>query len=187
MLPDELVQNGDSVQILRDNLIALRVQTIAPDKTIVPDDELVGKAILEHIVIIVYIVIGENQRLFALREVQRVADHDRLTVCVRALAPHIAYVHQNIAPVIDALQNFVILVHCYHPVIDSVRLGIAVKGQLGIGHNGVEKEVLHDTVPRRVGHAVHSAPINGGGGNDVGFRLRLRGSFRLRGFGRRFL
>ena len=42
--------------------------------------------------------------------------------------------------------------------------------------------MLHHAVPRYIGHAVHGAPVNGGGGDDVwlllGF-LRLLG--RLRG------
>ena len=167
MLPDKLVQNGHGVQILRDDLVALRVQPIAPDETVLSQEQLVGKAILEHIVIVIHIVIGEDQGLFALRDVEGVPDHYRLAVGVGAFAPYVIDVHQHIAPVIYALENFVIFVHCDHPVIDAVGLTVAVKGQLRVGHDGVEKQMLHHAVPRYIGHAVHSAPVNGGGGDDV--------------------
>ena len=66
--------------------------------------------------------------------------------------------------------------------VHPVGLTVAVKGQLRVGHDGVEKQMLHHAVPRYIGHAVHGAPVNGGGGDDVwlllGF-LRLLG--RLRG------
>ena len=111
-----------------------------------------------------------------------VPHHHRLTIGVGAFAPYVIDVHQHIAPVIYALENFVIFVHCDHPVIDAVGLTVAVKGQLRVGHDGVEEQMLHHAVPRYIGHAVHGAPVNGGGGDDVwlllGF-LRLLG--RLRG------
>ena len=182
MLPDELVQNGDGVQILGDDLVALGVQAVAPDQAVVTDDEFVGEAVLDHIIVVVHIVVGDDEGLFALGDVEGVPHHHRLAAGVGAFAPYVIDVHQHIAPVIYALENFVIFVHCDHPVIDAVGLTVAVKGQLRVGHDGVEEQMLHHAVPRYIGHAVHGAPVNGGGGDDVwlllGF-LRLLG--RLRG------
>ena len=183
MFPNELVQNGDGVQILRDHLVALRIQAVAPDQAVVPDDELIGKPILDHVIVIVHIVVGDNEGLFALRDVKGVPHHHRLAIGVGAFAPDVVDIHQHIVVVVDALEDLVVLIHRHHPVVNAVGLRVAVKSQLRIGHDGMEEQMLHNAVPRHIGHAVHRSPVNGGRGD--GIRLRL-GFLRLCGGVRRF-
>ena len=185
VLADELIQDGQGVQVLGDHLVALGVLAPAPEEAVVSKDELVGEAVLEHIVIVVDIVVGEDEGLLALRDVEGVADHLGLAVLAGGLAPDVVDVHQDVAVVVDALEDLVVLVHRDHPVVDAVGLAVAVKGQLGIGHHRVEEEMLHDVVPGDVGDAVLAAALGHhlGIGDDVGLGFRGGVGVFLRGGG----
>ena len=159
MLFHKLVQDGDGVQVPGGHLIALGVLAPGGDLAVLADDQLVGKAVLEHIVVVIGVVVGEDQGLFALRQVEGVPNHLRLTVLAGGLAPHIADVHQHVALVIDTLEDFVVLIHRHHVIVNAVGLGVSVKGQLRIGHHWVEEQVLHDAVIGRVGDTVPNAAL----------------------------
>ena len=45
VFPNKLIKNRDGVQVLGDHLIALRVLPPAPDQPVIPQDELVCKAV----------------------------------------------------------------------------------------------------------------------------------------------
>ena len=155
----KLVQDGDGVQVPGGHLIALGVLAPGGDLAILPDHQLVGEAIGKHIFIVVGVVVGEDQGLFALRQVEGVPNHLRLTVLAGGLAPHIADVHQHVALVIDTLEDFVVLIHRHHVIVNAVGLGVSVKGQLRIGHHWMEEQVLHDAVIGRVGDTVPNAAL----------------------------
>ena len=174
VLLHELVQDGDGVQVPADHLVALGVLAPGGDLAGLADDQLVGKAVLEHIVVVIGVVVGEDQGLFALRQVEGVLHHLGLTVLAGGLAPHIADVHQNIALVIDALEDLVVLVHRHHVVVQAVGLGVPVEGQLRIGDDGMEEQMLHNAVIGHIGHPVPDAALRHHGGiqNVIGLRLR---------------
>ncbi|MPM37767.1 hypothetical protein SDC9_84386 [bioreactor metagenome] len=155
VFPDELVQNGDGVQILRDDLAALGVLALAPDQAVVPHNQFICEAVLQHVGIIVYVIIGEDQGLFPFGQVQGVADHGGLAVLAGGFTPHVVDVHQYIAPVVNTLQNFVVLIHGDHIVVQTVRLSVCVEGQLGISDQRMEKQVLHHAVPCGVRNTVN--------------------------------
>ena len=172
MLLHELVQNGNGVQIPAHHLVALGVLAPGGDLPVLIQNQLVGKAVFQHIRVVVGVVIGENQRLFSLGNVQGVPDHPRLAVLPGGLAPDAVDVHQHIALVIDALENLVVLVHRHHVVVNAVGLAVAVKRQLRIGHHRVEKQVLHNPVPGGVGDAVAHAALRHLCGIEEIIRLR---------------
>ena len=182
MLLHELVQDGDGIQVPADHLVALGVYAPGPDLAVLADDQLVGKAVLQHIGIVVGVVIGENHRLFALRQIEGVADHDGIARLISSLAPHVGDVHQHIAPLIDAAENFVEFIHGHHKVVQPLLLGVAVKGQLRVGDNRMEEEVLHQAVIGGVGDAVLDAALRHhlGVGYFIGLRFRRGGLRRLR-------
>ena len=66
MLLHEFVQNGDGVQVPADDFIALRVQAPGGELAVISDDELVGEAVFQHVFVVVHIVVGEDEGLFAL-------------------------------------------------------------------------------------------------------------------------
>ena len=180
MLLHELVQHGDGVQVPAGDLVPLGVQAPGPDLAVLAENELVGKAVLQHIGVIICVVIGEDYRLFPLREVERVADHLGRAVLIGGLAPHVADVHQDIALLVDVIQDLRKLAHRHHEVVQAVGLGVAVKGQLRVGDDRMEEEMLHNAVIGHVGHAVPRPALRHhlGVQNLVG--LRRRGGFRLR-------
>ena len=150
MLQDKLVQDGGGVQVLsEEGLLGVGVGALGPDLAVVPHHQLGGKAPLQHILIVVHVVKGDDQRFFPLGEPERVADHMG-TALVGDLAPDVLHGHQNIALVIDALQNLVVLVYRHHPVVQTDALGFGqralMEGVLGIGDDGVEEQVLHHLV-----------------------------------------
>ena len=184
MLLHKLVQNGDGVQVPADHLAALGVQTPGPDFSVLPQNQLVGQAVLQHVGVVVGVVVGEDQGLFALGKVEGVAHHHRIAGLIDALAPHVPDVHQDVALLIDVVQNPVELVHRHHVVVQAVRLGVAVEGQLRVGDDGVEEEVLHNAVVGGVGHPVPLAALGHDGGvqnliGRGGRHLRLRGRLGL--------
>ena len=66
MLLHKLVQNGDGVQVPAGDFIALRVQSPGPELAVLAQDELVGEAVFQHVFVVVHIVVGEDEGLFAL-------------------------------------------------------------------------------------------------------------------------
>ena len=188
MLLHKLVQDRDGVQVAADYLLSVGVQAPGPDLAVLTDDELIGKAVLQHVGVVVGVVIGEDQRLFPLRQIEGVAHHLGLAVLPGGFAPHIGNIHQDIALLIDVVQNLVELVHRHHEVVQPVGLGVAVKGQLRVGDDRVEEQVLHDAVIGCVWDAVPRAALwhDGGVQDFIGRRLRHRFWFGLRvrlGFG----
>ncbi len=179
MLLHELVQNGDGVQVPGDDLRALGVLAVGGDLSVLPENQLPGKAVFQHVGVVVGVVIGEDQGLFPLREIEGVFYHFGAAALVLDLAPHIGNVHQHKAPVIHALENGAVLIGGDHKIVDAVGLLVAVKGQLRIRHHRMEEQVLHDAVVRYVGHAVPGAALRRLGGVQNGVRFRL-GRGRLR-------
>ncbi len=180
MLLHELVQGGNGVQLPGNHLFALGVQAPGGNPAVLIQNQLVGKAVFQHIGVVVGVVIGQDQGLLPLGEVEGVADHDGGSVLARRLAPHAADVHQHVIISVAAVQNLVELVHRHHIVVQALLLGVAVKGQLRVGDEGVEEQVLHDAVPGRVGHAVPAPALGHDGGVQNFIRLRFRFRFRLR-------
>ena len=188
MLLHELVQGGNGVQLPGNHLFALGVQAPGGDPAVLVQNQLVGKAVFQHVGVVVGVVVGQDQGLLPLGEIEGVADHDGGSVLARRLAPHAADVHQYVIVGVAAVQNLVELVHRHHIVVQALLLGVAVKGQLRVGDEGVENQVLHDAVPGRVGHAVPAPALGHDGGvqNFIGLGLGFGFRFRLRfrvGFG----
>ena len=181
VLLHELVQDGDGIQIPGNHLVALRVLAPGGDLAVIPQNQLPGEAVGEHVFVVVGIIKGEHQGLFSLREIEGVFHHVGLAVLAGDLAPHTVDVHQNIALVIDALEDFFVFIRGDHIVIDAVGLVVPVKGQLRIGHHRVEKQMLHHAVVGSVGHAVPFTALRLDGGIQNGVGLR-RGKRFLGGF-----
>ncbi len=173
MLFHKLIQNGNRVQIPGGHFIPLRVQAPGPDLSVIADHQLIGKAVFQHIGIVIGIIVGKNQGLFAFRDVKCIPDHFRLTVLAGGFAPDVGDVHQHIVILIDALEDFIIFAHRHHIVINPVGLRVAVKGQFRVSDHGMKEEVLHNAVPGRVGHSIPHAALghNGRVKNLVGFLL----------------
>ena len=146
VLLHKLIQDGNGVQVPANHLVALRVQTPGGNLQILPYDELMGKAVFQHIGVVIRVVVTENQGLFPLGEVEGVADHLWALLSL-LLAPNMVDVHQDIALFIDALENFPVFLHGDHEVVQAVGLVVPVKGQLRIGNDGVEKQMLHHSCP----------------------------------------
>ena len=164
VLLHELVQDGDGIQIPGNHLIALRVLAPGGDLAVISQNQLPGEAVGEHVLVVVGIVKGEHQGLFPLREIEGVLHHVGLAVLAGDLAPHTVDVHQNIALVIDALEDFFIFIRGDHIVVDAVGLVVAVKGQLRIGYHRVEKQMLHHAVVSSVGNTVSFTALRLDGG-----------------------
>ena len=62
------------------------------------------------------------------------------------LRPHLIHVDEDVVIVIDALKHFVIFTDRDHIGVDALFLIVAVKGELGIGDQGVEEKMLHNAV-----------------------------------------
>ncbi|MPM78811.1 hypothetical protein SDC9_125826 [bioreactor metagenome] len=101
MLPAELGEGGDDIQVLGNHLFAAGIQPPAPDFPIVTQNKLVHRTALAHVIIIVYIVEGDNQGLFPLGQHQLVAHHARLAVFAGYLRPYGVNVHQHIVVFIE--------------------------------------------------------------------------------------
>ena len=184
MLLHKLVQGGDGVQLPAGDLLAVRVQPPGCDLSAFVQNQLVGEAVVQHVGVIVGVVIGEDQRLFALGKIECVADHLGLAVVAGGLAPHVADIHQHVAVGVAAVHDFPELVRRHHEVIQALLLAVAVKSQLGIGDDGVKEEMLDNAVIGLVFHAVPLPALGHDGGveNLIG-RLLRRNRF---GFGLRF-
>ena len=158
-----------------DHLVALGILAPGGDLAVLPDDELPGEAVGEHVFVVIGVIEGEDQGLFPLRQVQGVAHHFGGAVLAGDLAPYVGDIHQDVAPVVDALEDLAVLVGRYHIVVDAVCLAVAVKGQLRVGHHRVEKQVLHNAVIGRVGDAVPGTALRHDGGiiDVIGLRLGL--------------
>ena len=184
VLLHEFVQNGHRVQIPADHFLALGVLAPGPELAVLPDDQFICEAVGQHVLIVIYIIVGEDQRLFTLGEVESIFHHAGLARLIGLLAPAVRNVHQDVALFVDALQNLQVLSGGDHPVVDAVGFAVPVKGQLRVGHHGVEEQVLHHTVVGNVGHAVPDAAfgLDGGIQDGVGLRLRFSGSVSLRCF-----
>ena len=147
MLQHELVQDGGGVQVLgEEGLLGVGVGTLRPDLAVLPHHQLGGEALLQHIGVVVHVVEGDHQGLFPLWQHQGVADHVGARL-VGDLAPHVLHGHQDVALVIEVLEDLLVLVHRHHPVVQALLLalggGAVVEGPLGIGDDRVEEEVLH--------------------------------------------
>ena len=179
VLLHKLVQDGDGVQVPADYLVPLRVQAVGGDFQVLPDDELMGKAVFQHVGVVIRIVVAEDQGLLSLGEVEGIPDHMG-AVLPFLLAPDAVDIHQDVALVIDALEDFIILVHGDHEVVQAVGLVIPVEGQFRVGNDGMEKQVLYNAGPGEVtllllgGVLDFIGLLDGGGG-----RLRLL-NFRFR-------
>ena len=144
----EFVQNCGGVQVLgQKGLLGIGVGALGPDLPVLSQHQLGGKALVEHILIVVHIVKGDDQGLFPLWEHQGVAYHAQFPVGIGLLGPHVLHAHENVALVIDALENLIVLVYRHHPVVQSLLFraagGAVVERPLGIGDDRVEKQVLH--------------------------------------------
>ena len=172
MVLHKLVQNGDGIQIPGNHLIALRVLAPGGDFAVVPQDELPGEAVGEHVFIVIGIVKGEHQRFFPLWEVEGVFHHVGLPVLTGNLAPDAVDVHQDIPLVVDALKDLFILIGGDHVIIDAVGLAVPIEGQLRIGHHRVKKQMLHHTVVGDIGDAVPlpALRLDRGVQDGIGFR-----------------
>ncbi|MPM47855.1 hypothetical protein SDC9_94576 [bioreactor metagenome] len=146
MLPHELVHQSDGIQILRNDFFAVAVQTPAPDLSVVSQDELVCKAVLEHVVVVIYVVVGNDDRLFAFRKHQGVPFHSGLAGIVCVLRPDRVDVDQDVIVCVEGLENRPVLLFGHHPVVDAVGHVVSVKGQLSVGHHRVEKDMFHNSV-----------------------------------------
>ena len=173
MLFHELVQNGDGVQVPADHLVPLRVQAPGGDFQILSNNELVGKAVFQHVGVVIRVVIAENQGLFPLGKIEIIGFHPRDAV-VAVFTPDAVDVHQDIALFIDALEDFVVLVHRDHEIVQAVGLAVPVKGQLRIGDDRVEEQMLHPAPPENI-----PLPLLCGVLDFIGFLHRGGGRLRL--------
>ena len=84
------------------SLLTYMIGALGPDLTVLADHELAREALLEHIGVVVHIVKADDERLFALGQLERVAHHVRAAL-VRDLAPHILDGDKNVALFIHGL------------------------------------------------------------------------------------
>ena len=196
VLQHELVQDRGSVQILgEEGLAGVGIGALGPDLAVVSQHQLGGEALSQHVVVIVYIIKGDNEGLFSLGEHEGVPLHAGDAVLAGDFTPHVPHVDQNVALVVDALKDLFVLVRGHHPLVQPhlAVVGHCVgKGILRIGDDGVEKQVLHrlvgapglgELVLAPVGaHRVVGIGRGGGGGLRCGrgYRGSVRG--RLVGF-----
>ena len=150
MLQHELIQDGGGVQLLgEEGLLGEGVGALGPDLAVLPQHQLGGEALGQHVVVVIHVVKGDDQGFLALGEHEGVALHALDAVLAGDLAPHIPHVHQDVALVIDALEDLLELVRRHHPVVQALLpiLGHRVgEGELGVGDHRVEEQVLHHLI-----------------------------------------
>ena len=103
MLVNELVEHRCGVALLgQEGLLRVGIGALGPDLTVLADHELAREALFEHIGIVVHIVKADDERLFALGQLECVAHHVRAAL-VRDLAPNILDGDENVALFIHGL------------------------------------------------------------------------------------
>ena len=180
MLVDKGVEQRRRVQLLGvEHLAGVGIGALCPDLAVVADDELARKALLQHVRVVVHVVERDDQRLLTLGQHQRVAPHALLAALGGVLAPHVLHCHEDVALVIDALQDLVVLVHRAHPVVEAVALRLRgralVECVLRIGDDRVEEQMLHHLIrPPRLRQLLRlPVVLHRLVGVDIGLRLRF--------------
>ena len=140
MLFHEFFQNGRDGVVVRISSIARLVVGIGHQLAVLVQGEAVGHAVGPHILIKVQVVDGEHQRLFAGRQ------HQRFRLLGHAVFVHLIQqvnIDQHIAVFVKLPHHFFEFWHSDEIVVKALGLGVPVEGQLRVGDERMEKDMLH--------------------------------------------